>query len=229
MHIPTTMSNTANLQAIVRLQTWLSPVFPIGGFSYSHGLERAVHDEIVQDEESLSAWLQSLLAYGSPWNDAVLLVASWNKAGEGEAADLIIELGQAMAISKERHLETMAQGKAFLDAIGEWPLPEDFNKPIEAPLPVAVGMICSVMDVPVSAAVSTYLQAFINNQIQAAIRLSVIGQTAAARIMANLESHIIALGEEAAQSTLDDLASASFQADIMAMNHEHQTTRLFRS
>ena len=218
---------TDDLQSILRLQTWLSPVFPVGGFAYSHGLERAVHDAIVDDEETLALWLESLLAHGSPWNDAVLLVASWKRAGVG-ARDLI-ELGEAMAISKERQLETMAQGQAFLDAIGHWPLPDGFEKPNEAPLPVAVGMMCGVLDVPLEAAVGAYLQAFTNNQLQAAIRLSVLGQKGAARLMARLEPLLIDMSKKAIKITLDDLASASIQADIMAMNHETQTTRLFRS
>ncbi|MEP6356135.1 MAG: urease accessory protein UreF [Hyphomicrobiales bacterium] len=218
-----------HLQSILRLQTWLSPVFPVGGFAYSHGLERAVHDGIVQDEETLALWLISLLSHGSPWNDAVLLAAGFARARDAKKLEEVIELGQAMAISNERQLETMAQGQAFLEAVGHWPLPDGFDKPIEAPLPVAVGVICGVLDVPLDAGVSAYLQAFTNNQLQAAIRLSVLGQKGAARLMARLEPVVIGLGEKAAKSTLDDLASASIQADIMAMNHEHQTTRLFRS
>lgn len=220
---------STNLQSILRLQTWLSPVFPVGGFAYSHGLERAVHDDIVSDEDSLALWLQSLLAHGSPWNDAVLLAASWTKSRDGVPFDDIIELGAAMAISQERQLETMAQGQAFLEAVGHWPLPEGFAKPEQAPLPVAIGIICGVLDVPLETGVSAYLQAFTNNQLQAAIRLSVLGQKGAARLMAKLEPLVIQLGQSAAKTTLDDLASASIQADIMAMNHELQTTRLFRS
>ena len=79
------------------------------------------------------------------------------------------------------------------------------------------------------AAVGAYLQAFTNNQLQAAIRLSVLGQKGAARLMARLEPLLIDMSKKAMKTTLDDLASASIQADIMAMNHETQTTRLFRS
>lgn len=229
--MPTTMTMTSaiTLQSILRLQTWLSPVFPVGGFAYSHGLERAVHDMVVHDEESLALWLRFLLSHGSLWNDAVLLTAGWTRATQGASFDDIIALGSAMAISKERHLETMAQGQAFLDAIGHWPLPKGFAKPEQAPLPVAVGLVCGLMQVPLDAGVSAYLQAFTNNQLQAAIRLSVLGQKGAAQLMAKLEPFVIDLGEKAAKTTLDDLASASIQADIMAMNHEVQTTRLFRS
>ncbi|TJX17773.1 MAG: urease accessory protein UreF, partial [Mesorhizobium sp.] len=43
--------------APLRLMAWLSPAFPVGSFSYSHGLERAVQDGLVADRQSLAAWL----------------------------------------------------------------------------------------------------------------------------------------------------------------------------
>ena len=51
---------------------WLSPAFPVGSFSYSHGLETAVHSVWVTDADSLREWLADLIEHGSAWNDAVL-------------------------------------------------------------------------------------------------------------------------------------------------------------
>ena len=55
--IITTMIDQPSGIALLRLMAWLSPAFPVGGFSYSHGLERAVHDGLVADSDSLAAWL----------------------------------------------------------------------------------------------------------------------------------------------------------------------------
>jgi urease accessory protein len=64
-------------QSLIRLMTWLSPAFPVGGFAYSGGLERAVHDGLVADAD----WLEGLAANadtsGAWWNDAVLLAEAW--------------------------------------------------------------------------------------------------------------------------------------------------------
>jgi urease accessory protein len=57
---------------LLRLMAWLSPAFPLGGFSYSHGLERAVHDGLVHNLERHEDWLVQLIEIGSGWNDAVL-------------------------------------------------------------------------------------------------------------------------------------------------------------
>eukprot|EP01133_Synstelium_polycarpum_P027966 gene27966-33835_t len=72
---------TANT-ALLRLMTWLSPAFPVGAFSYSHGIERAIHDGLIRDKDTLHAWLIDLLLHGSVWNDAVLFAAGWHDARE---------------------------------------------------------------------------------------------------------------------------------------------------
>ena len=59
-------------QALLRLMAWMSPAFPIGGFAYSGGLERAVHDRLVADATGLQGWIATLLRHGALWNDAVL-------------------------------------------------------------------------------------------------------------------------------------------------------------
>jgi urease accessory protein len=78
MTITTTITTDQNI-ALLRLMAWLSPVFPVGSFSYSNGLERAVQDGLVSGVESLRDWLQSLVSYGAGWNDAVLFAESWRQ------------------------------------------------------------------------------------------------------------------------------------------------------
>ena len=69
--------------ALLRLMAWLSPAFPVGSFSYSHGLERAVQDGQVAGSDGLGAWIEALVTHGSAWNDAVLFAESWRRAGAG--------------------------------------------------------------------------------------------------------------------------------------------------
>ena len=60
-------------QDIMVLQSWFSPAFPIGAFSYSHGLETAIQQGQVADNASLAAWIDCLLRYGGGWNDALFI------------------------------------------------------------------------------------------------------------------------------------------------------------
>ena len=57
--------------ALLRLQSWLSPSFPNGAYSYSHGLEWAVEAGFVIDRESLVDWLGVDLCHGSGRNEAI--------------------------------------------------------------------------------------------------------------------------------------------------------------
>jgi urease accessory protein len=218
------MPEAAGAAALLRLMAWLSPTFPVGGFTYSHGLERAVQDDLVEDRDGLRAWIEALLAYGSAWNDAVLLAESFRRAARGESVAEVAELAEAMAGSLERHRETMLQGDAFMTAAAAWG--GDANA---LPWPVAVGATAGRQGVPLEAALAAFLQAFASNQLQAAIRLSVVGQADAVAVLAALEPMLLSTAARAARSTLDDLGSCTVAAEVASMSHETQYSRLFRS
>lgn len=214
--------------ALLRLMTWLSPAFPVGAFSYSHGLEHAIHEGLVGDRATLTAWLSELLVRGSGWNDAVLLAESWREASSGEIGEAG-ELAEALAGSRERHMETMLQGTAFLQALSPWT-----EEPLEArggemPYPVAVGAAAARHGIGLEPALAAYLHAFASNLVQAAVRLVPLGQRDGVAAIAALEEAVLATAARAASSTLDDLGSATVMSEIMAMRHETQYSRVFRS
>eukprot|EP00752_Nemacystus_decipiens_P019608 g17664.t1 len=171
---------------------------------------QAVADGLVQDETSLESWLTMLLERGSFWNEAVLITAAYK--GDEPFKDLSA-LTAGLSPSAERHRETLDQGAAFLDAASAWAL---FPIDRETPLPVALGFVCARADVPLEDALAASLQTLVSNQLQAAIRLSLIGQTGAARLLAALEPALLATQERAALSTLEDLGGSAFMADIMS-------------
>jgi urease accessory protein len=231
--------------ATLRLLAWLSPAFPVGGFSYSHGLERAVHDGLVSDRETLAEWIVALIEVGSGWNDAVLFAEAHRRAGDTEIAPTVVgtdtpsrppadlidlaHLAEALAGSEERHRETMLQGSAFVAAASGWPHPVLRDLPDPCPYCLAVGAVAGAHDLPLETALMAYLQAFASNLIQAGIRLGVTGQTGAVQTLSALEPVLIATASRAVISSLDDLGSAALFSDIAAMRHETQQTRLFRS
>lgn len=223
------MAEPAEGALLLRLATWLSPTFPVGGFSYSHGLESAVHDRLVTDRTDLEAWLSALVDFGSGWNDAVLFVEAWRRAGAGGDLTELAELGEAMAGARERHMESTLQGQAFLSAAAGWSrtgLPE---MPAEMPYAAAVGAVCGAHRVPLETALSLYLQAFAANIVQASIRLGVTGQTGAMQTVAALEPLVLTVAARAALSSLDDLGGSTFLSEVASMRHETTPSRLFRS
>jgi urease accessory protein len=225
----TIMDTDKSSQSLIRLMTWLSPAFPVGGFAYSGGLERAVHDGLVSDAEGLKNWLETLLAHGAWWNDAILLAEGWRAHDDPARLAQLVELAEALAGSAERHLEITMQGEAFAAAAGAWP-----HAVLEAlgdrpPYAVAVGAISAAHGVALDKTLAAYLHAVTSQAVSSAIRLSVLGQKQGVALLAHLESVILQASVEASRSSLDDLGSATVIADISTMRHETQHSRLFRS
>ncbi|PZU67107.1 MAG: urease accessory protein UreF, partial [Rhizobium sp.] len=127
---------------------WMSPAFPVGGFSYSGGLEKAVEDGRVRDAAELSGWVETLLRHGSLWNDAVFLAHVWRCSQDAVAFSETADLGRALAGSAERYRETVLLGDAFVSAASAWPHEVLELLPKEAPYPVAIGAVAAGHGVP---------------------------------------------------------------------------------
>jgi urease accessory protein len=219
-----TAQRVSGLTARLTLLSWLSPAFPTGGFAYSAGLETAAHDSVTTHDD-LQSWITGQIENGALWNDAVLLAASWHASDHKQLQELAA-LARAMVVAAERLDEMNGQGTSFADASRHW-LPEQL--PRDLPYVVALGAAAKQAHVPLLETLEAFLHAFVGNQLQAAIRLSLTGQNGAAQILASLAPVISDAATRASISTLEDLGSAGILADIAAMNHEILSARLFRS
>jgi urease accessory protein len=146
----------------------------------------------------------------------------------------VAELAAAFTASKERQLETTAQGRAFLDTTrAAWPTPA-LDRLVAAwdgaiALPIAVGVASAGHGIELAPALCAFLQAIAANLVSSGVRLVPLGQTDGQRTLAALEPVVAAAAERALVTALDDIGSATFRADIASMRHETQYTRLFRS
>ncbi|MGR4929738.1 urease accessory protein UreF [Bradyrhizobium sp. CAR08] len=222
--------------ALYRLMTWLSPAFPVGGFSYSSGIEWAVEAGDINDTASLADWLDAMLRDGSGFCDATFLVHAYRatEAGEGDTLGDIAELAAAFVPSRERQLETTSQGRAFIDiARAAWDADglDGMVAACRTPLvyPVAVGVVAAMHGVPLAPTLHAFLHALVSNWISAASRLIPLGQTDSQRVLVRLEAAVAATANRALNATLDDVGGATFRADLASLRHETQYTRLFRS
>lgn len=222
--------------ALYRLMTWMSPSFPVGAFAYSSGIEWAIEAGDIVDAASLRDWLHAMLTGGSGFCDSIFLVHAHRSVVAGDYASLadIAELAAAYVTSRERQLETTAQGRAFLDiARTAWNCSALdgalANLKESIAYPVAVGIVSAAHGLPVAPSLHAFLHAIVSNWISAGLRLVPLGQTDGQRILAALEADVVSTGDRALCATLDDLGGATFRADLASMRHETQYTRLFRS
>lgn len=218
----------------LRLQSWFSPAFPIGAFSYSHGLEPAIEAGVVSDRARLTAWISGLLAFGSARIDARFFAAAWRAAPDAAAAAGLAEEASAWIPTAELALEAEHQGDAFLrTAAAAWPAPAlaalQDAMTVRPPLPVVAGFVAGVHGAALEVALPLYLQAFAANIISAGVRLIPLGQTDGQLATAALEPAVAAAAAAAIAGGPDDLWTATPAHEIAAMLHETQYARIFRS
>jgi len=231
--------NSVQPLALLRLQTWLSPVFPTGSYSYSHGLEWAVEAGAVHDRASLVDWLAADLRYGSGRNEAIFFREAWSSAMRDDHSKLleIAELSAAFRGTSEFALESAQQASACRSTLSKvWgdTLSDEVAEALadrRIPLSMAfvLGIRCAKQDIPLVFALPAFLQSYVANLVTAGVRLIPLGQTDGQAAIAALEDTVLAASADTATATVDDLGSAGFMVDLASMAHETQYTRLFRS
>lgn len=231
----TTPIPMVDLAAQIRLLSWLSPAFPIGGFAYSQGFETAIAKGAITTIEDVAHWVEGLLHAGPIKADATALSLSAHAVlqDDPKAFAAIAELVLALQVSSERDKETREQAQSFLISARAWPvampgwLTEALARPIA--LPVAFGGLAGVHGIDPLLACAGYINAFVSQQISVAIRLVPLGQSDGLALLARLEPQIAALAQNARQAGIDDIGTIGYGADIASLTHEDLSVRIFRS
>lgn len=238
-HLHMSTSTEPRAAALYRLLAWLSPSFPTGAFSYSHGLEAAAASGAVQDRATLETWIAAIVARGSGRMDADILRDAYRAAlaGDDSAIDAANRRGHAYRATAELALEASQQGEAFLNAWqGAWVGAPEGEEGVEngahrgdgVSLPAVFGATAAT-GIALEDALLGYLQAFAGNLVSAGLRLGIIGQTDGQRILAALQPVVTAAAEAALARDPTDFGGATFALDLASMAHETQYSRLFRS
>jgi urease accessory protein len=225
--------------ALLRLQSWLSPVFPTGSYSYSHGIEWAVEASDIGDRKSLVDWLEADLCYGSGRNEAIFFCEACRCIIDEDRAKLIeiAELAAAFRSTAEFALEASQQAASCLitlrqvwpDDVPDWLSESLCKSQVQPTLAVVLGACSARLNIPVDLALPAFLQSYVANLVIAGVRLIPLGQTDGQLAIAELEQAVLAASERAKKATVDHLGSATFMVDLASMAHETQYTRLFRS
>jgi urease accessory protein len=221
--------------ALLRLQSWLSPSFPNGAYSYSHGLEWAVEAGDVSDRESLVDWLDADLCHGSARNEAIFFSEAYRSTLADDLASLtqVAELAAASRGTAEFALESSQQAGACLSILRQvWPdriLQILTALPGQPALAVVLGARLARENIPLGLALTAFLHSYVANLVNAGVRLIPLGQTDGQLAIAALENTVLRASAQDCRATLDDFGSAGFMVELSSIAHETQYTRLFRS
>lgn len=234
----TTMTMTMTTEAALgTLLAWLSPAYPVGAFSYSHGLEMAVEEGVVTTRGDLVAYVEAALRDGAGAVDGGLLALAWRaaQAGDDTGLDRLTELGNAWRGTTELGLEARQPGDAFARVtLAAWPEKRlaayVARHPGRLTHAVVFGAAAGFHGLPLRASCFGWLAGFAANIVSAGVRLVPLGQTDGQIATAALLPAITAATDAAlAVTDADELGGCALAIDLFSMRHETQYTRLFRS
>ena len=212
---------------LMTLMTWLSPAFPVGAYTYSHGLEWAIEDGTVTSAAAAAGWIGDVLRHGAGRSDVILLAEAYRAAAGRDGGRLreVAALAFALQPSRERRLEAGAQGKAFVTAIAATWSSASLERlaaeiaPTPVTYPVAVGVAAADHGLPLPIVAEAFLTAFVANLVSAAVRAVPLGQTDGQRVIRDLAPVAAAVAGSGLEADLDDIGGAAFRADIASMKH----------
>jgi urease accessory protein len=213
-------------------------LFPIGGFAYSDGLERATSDGTIADSAGLQAWLQAVLDDTIGRLEGPAVWHAWRAVAEGDVAAMIRldEELTALRPSSSARRSSRAMGQRLLTT---WQVlhPDArlerlamLAKPdaIGPVLPLAFAAACVSAGVTRREAVDAYAYTRLAATVSAAMRLMPIGQTDAHRLLSRVLGCVPAVVDRIAAGD-DELESFTPMMDIAAMTQQYLHSRLFRS
>ena len=206
-------------EALQILQTWFSPSFPVGSFSYSHGLEAMINDNLVKSKEDILDYLKCILKHGTGKNDIILMKYTY----QGEELN---ELALSLCPSKERKIESIEIGNAFRKVLADsW----DFKIQENTAYPIAVAKAAKHFNIPLNLTLVSYLQSFASNLINVCIKHIPIGQKIGQDCIIQTYDLIRELEKESENLNLEDLGGICFNSDIYSIKHENLKTRIYKT
>lgn len=218
---------------LIRLLQLVSPGLPIGMYSYSQGLERAVEDGWITDADQTGDWLRGVLTNGLAQVDAPILARLYDAwaANDMGAVESWSRTLAACRETAELRAEDRQTGQALARLLVNLELPEAqaWLRHPDATLAGLFGLAAARWQIGKTDAMAGYLWGWLENQVLCAVKLVPLGQVAGQRLLKNLAGDIPVLVKHALSMTDDDIGGSCFGLALASSRHEMQYSRLFRS
>lgn len=236
----TSCATSAALPAGSLLQLiWLaSPALPVGGFSYSEGLEIAVERAGVTTESATARWLLEQLQLTQARGDMAVVQAAlhaWREADHARVRrlnDWVLHTRE----TSEMRLQTEQMGKSLSDWLRNQHAGDpdtiariDVLAALPPTYPVAFALAAAATQARAEDVLLAYAFGWAENMVQAAIKSVPLGQNAGQRILAQLAAAIPQAVAHALQVSDEQRQAFSPMLAILSAQHETQYSRLFRS
>ena len=220
---------------LLRLLQLASPTLPVGGFSYSEGIEAAVAHQLVHDEASAQTWLVDHLHLVQSRSELPVIaqaIPAWQRHDEQQLKtlnDWVIQTRESF----EMRLQTEQMGRSLLiwlrNQADAEPLRMKTCEELPPTWPLAFALALSTHDIPVRQGLVAAVFGWAENMVQATIKAVPLGQLSGQRILAALATEIPSAVDHAMQVTTENRQAFSPRLAILSARHETQYSRLFRS
>jgi urease accessory protein len=220
-------TDTGTDTALLRLVWLASPALPVGGFSYSEGLEAAVDAGHVHDESSAARWLLDQLLLALAESDLAVVAQAVAAARAGDP-HRIAQLDAWVRRTRET-AELRLQSEQMGRSLGDWR--RSIGEAAAGPhtYPVAFALAAADAACEVRAVLLAYAFGWAENMMQAAIKAVPLGQGAGQRILQRLAAEIPVAADRALALGDDERQAFAPMLAILSSRHEAQYSRLFRS
>jgi urease accessory protein len=220
-----------NASALLHLLQFASPALPIGGYSYSQGLEAALESGLVHDADSGREWIARYLAEVVAQWDAPLF---WRllkafETGDDASVALWSERFLASRDSAELRAETVQMGYSLTRLIAELGVADVTVLGAEVSLPSAFACAVSALGIPHDEALLAMLFSWLENQVLVCVKSVPLGQVAGQRMLLSLRGDIEQAAERARTIGDDEMSNWSPGLSMLSMRHEVQNGRIYRS
>ncbi|MEE4674434.1 urease accessory protein UreF [Pseudomonas alliivorans] len=219
--------------ALLRLA---SPQLPIGGYSYSQGLEMAVEQSIVTNPQTAARWIGDQLLLNLARFEAPLLLAHCQAAADENWGQLLqfSEQHRASRETRELHLESRQMGYSLQQLLNGLPeLDRDARRFLEQTcephLALGWALAARAWQINPQDALAAWLWSWLENQLAVLMKTLPLGQQAAQRLTSELLPLLQQAQANATEQDIHHCGSAAFGLSLASMAHERQYSRLFRS
>ncbi len=219
--------------SLLRLLQLVSPGLPIGMYSYSQGLERAVEDGWIHNAEQTANWLQGLLQNGLSKVDLPILARIYDawRQHDSSAIEHWSQILIACRETAELRAEDRQTGQALARLLINLEFPEalEWVKRADATLVTLFALAAARWEINKADAMAGYLWGWLENQVLCAVKLVPLGQVAGQKLLITLAGELPALVDRALSMRDDEIGGSCFGLALTSSRHEMQYSRLFRS
>ena len=228
-------SETAPTTRLLQLIWLASPALPIGGFSYSEGLEAAIEQGLVHHEASATDWLVDQLHLTQSRGDMAVMahaISAWQSM-DTQRLQALNDWVMATRETAEMRLQAEQMGRSLLDWLRNLQQASDAQLQCCAQLPptypLAMALALSLAQAPLDQALQAVAFGWAENMTQAALKAVPLGQSAGQRMLARLAREIPVAVHTAMHLNDDERQAFSPMLAILSARHETQHSRIFRS